>query len=128
MYTNIILMNTSVIRKYGYIIHINEAIIISEMLATKGEVSKSNIFFVLNSFKSQSSFSDDITEEREVEYLKRFSLLSAHPSERIDDERASMIGECFTFAKPDSSEHSRVPRSHSCFYTRVLDLLTGGGS
>ncbi|KYN08948.1 hypothetical protein ALC57_18914 [Trachymyrmex cornetzi] len=55
-------------------------------------------------------------------------IAEAHPSECTDDERPSMIGEYFTFVKPDSSEYSRVLCSHSCFYTRVLDLLTGGGS
>ncbi|KYM95958.1 hypothetical protein ALC62_13406 [Cyphomyrmex costatus] len=60
--------------------------------------------------------------------LEAIRIAEAHSLECTDDERPSMIGECFTFVKPDNSEYSRVPCSHSCFYTRVLDLLTGGGS
>ncbi|XP_011632233.1 uncharacterized protein LOC105423924 [Pogonomyrmex barbatus] len=58
--------------------------------------------------------------------LKAVGIAEACPSVRADDGGPSMIGKCFTFLKPDSSERSRVP--HSCFYACTLDLLTGRGS
>lgn len=92
-------------------------------------VSKCNVkllsaFFVLSSFKLLTILYDDGNlilrkRGRGVHSSKDFSLLSAHPSECTDDERPSMIGECFTFVKPDNSERSRVPRSHSCVFMLV---------
>ncbi|XP_011867940.1 PREDICTED: uncharacterized protein LOC105562049 [Vollenhovia emeryi] len=94
----------------------------------EGRVEDASVFIVLPPRRGQPCHLARAEGATASCWTTRVSSPNAHPSECTDDERPSMIGECVTFVKPDSTEHSRVPRSHSCFYTRVLDLLTGGGS
>lgn len=56
--------------------------------------------------------------------LEKFFFIFSVP-QRTDNEKSTMVDECFIFLKPDCSEHSQVSQSYS--YARIFDL-NGGGS